>query len=473
MPTPTVVQHVNGCQTQSASGLPMFSDDTYKIGFPNGSKAGNCIIVGVQWNVSMSATVTISDDQGNSYSNPINTNDGNQDYAIFYALNVAAGTKLITLTFTAPLGSNVSAVISEFYNVVTSSALDGSSSAGAGTGTAMAAGSFSTGTDGDLIWNYAFNDGNSSGTLDSFSPQSGFSLLSADDTSWQAVQYEVQTSHGSINPTITQTTSTNWVSAAIALKAGSSGSGPGAGIVVKRTQQQYVSNVTLTSNQFILQFPCTGNLLIAAWIAQAGDDITNITDSNGNTWYQVGSVLSNGGDVQLWYAPNATPSLSLTITMTMGTLTSLNYDSMQFYDVSGAATSPLGNTGTNTGSQGTGGNLTVSNILTPAKANGLCIFEIVVESQSIWGISAPSASSYNPPDQNNGWADYYNPDTSTISVTWTTNGSAVQAWAMRATEFQASAGAETAPIPDKFHIDAAPDSEIGVTSTWIGIGRRN
>ena len=69
-------------------------------------------------------------------------------------MNTAAGTSQITVTFDAPL-QGFQANATEFYNVATSNAADGSNAANLVlTSGAISSGAFSTGSDGDLIYQF-------------------------------------------------------------------------------------------------------------------------------------------------------------------------------------------------------------------------------------------------------------------------------------------------------------------------------
>jgi len=127
----------------------------------------------------------------------------------------------------------------------------------------------------------------------------------------------------------------------------------------------------------------------------------------------------------------------LTFTMVDG-LSAVSLDSYEFYDISGAAAAPFEGRGTASGGQAAAGDLVIPNLLTPSSANGVVIIQTGVQSETILGITAPSGAAYNPPDQNNGWADYYNADTTPISVTWHTDGSPLNDWGATAVAFQAA-----------------------------------
>jgi len=75
-------------------------------------------------------TITVSDDKGNTWTRGphIDFVANTETTTIFYALGVAAGTQKITIHFDASI-FNVHATVSEWYNIATVAAANGSSAA--------------------------------------------------------------------------------------------------------------------------------------------------------------------------------------------------------------------------------------------------------------------------------------------------------------------------------------------------------
>src|SRR5262249_32574631 len=158
--------------------------------------------------------------------------------------------------------------------------------------------SLTTGTAGDLIyqWGIDLTDTNGGSRFEgtSITPGPGYTLLGADLDLGSCEQYQIQSSAGAISPSFSTSGSATWGSLAIALKAASAGTAPSS------TAMRIVNTYTLSlsgsngiGNQIInnLQFPCQGNLLVAAY--QGGTNyLTAITDSKSNTWV-VKPVISN------------------------------------------------------------------------------------------------------------------------------------------------------------------------------------
>jgi hypothetical protein len=429
--------HVSGSSTQGNAV------NQYNLRLPNATMSGNCLIVGFQYSAGGGVTASVSDDKGDSFSAPISHNDGNQVVNLSYALNVSAGAQKITITFSGGGASYVSALATEFYNIAPANALDGSSG-NDGTSASVTAGAFTPANDGDLIYQYAVED-SSSNPINSWTQgTSPWQLLSADTQDASAAQYEVQTSAASVTPALGMSPSQNFTSVALALKAGNSGSAPPAGIRVIRVQHNAVVDA---SSSVHLQFPCTGNLIVLAWIGAPDHDITGISDGNGNKYVSPTAAFGFGlsGDSQVYYVASASTSS----TMSGPTFTTTNTDSSGstavMFDVTGAAASPYDTSVEASGNQTSNGTVTGATI-SPSTANGLVIATIGVDSESIDGVTPgnflssivnPEAGE-NPVDENNGWALWYNPTAAPETLVWSTLGGPVFNWSSIAVAFKAA-----------------------------------
>jgi hypothetical protein len=434
---PALVQHVSHSNTQ---GNPVTA---YQIRLPNRTQSGNCLVVGVN-SSSSGAIPTVTDDVGNTYTRLVSNSDGNQRATLLVALNINAGAQDITVHF-GNATSYVAAIASEFYNVATASAADGSV-AGSGTGNLISLGSFGPLTPNDLIYQVAVQDSTSDPMI-SFTQGSGaWSLLSADVMDGMAAQYLVEVAGASVSPTLSMSPSNHWNSAAIALKSGSSG-GPIHGIHVVHLQHNALP--AYTSSPAYLEFPSSGNLMVVSWIGVAGHDITGITDGHGNSYAQAGSPFGNqdSGDNQIFYAANAMTGTAMTGPILTTTGTDISGSTAELFDIAGAATSPFDSTagvGMAKGNQSTFGNVAAVQI-TPSTPNGLIISSLGVANNTVSGLSpglflssvvSPETSPW-PNDENNGWGLYYNSDTSPVAFVWNTSGGSVGNWAAIAVAFEA------------------------------------
>jgi hypothetical protein len=284
-----------------------------------------------------------------------------------------------------------------------------------------------------------------------------WNLLSADLRDGWAGQYGVYLSTSAINPTMTMGTNQKWVSAAILLKSGNSGSVPSGMRIVHLVHENIPYHVSSggTGNPFpnptSLQFPCSGNLLVAMiGGGNASETVTSMIDTNLNTWAQAGSTFVRFGNdtVQAYYAGNAAPSsdLRLTLNWTGGS----GDFTIFFYDVTGAASSPLDTSVGGIGTQTTAGNLTMPFMITPATPHEIIFSQVIWDQNTGTGLvgqlfdtntfSGESLSGPEPVDENNGWGHVITTSTGSVTFTWTALSTSlpVGAWAGNAVAFKAA-----------------------------------
>jgi len=193
---------------------------------------------------------------------------------------------------------------------------------------------------------------------------SNFTLLTANRQSGQMAQYWIQPAAGPITSTFTATPSRRWESIVVALKPAAAGTAPPATGIRINSIQHWVNG----STPIVSQMPCTGNLLVLASYGLVS--LASVSDSNGNQWSSAKTLVQDAHTRELWYAPRATCSSTMTLTLTFsGSAT----DMMNvLYDISGAADAPLSVTHSTFGNQSVTGNLTTDSI-TPTVLNGLVI----------------------------------------------------------------------------------------------------
>jgi hypothetical protein len=461
---PTLVQHVSGSNTRNNGFLSPFC---YSYQLPGLTTAGNSVVVGFTFK--NQPTPTVTDDKGDSYTiaeNFFDSTDG-QSVGIAVAFNVAVGARVINLCFSSDPGGNVQPMATEFDNLT---GVDSSGTGNQGTGTSVTAGNMTPTASGDLVYQVVAS---LSGTLNQSSftagsqPNITWNLLSADLMDGWAGQYGLYNATSVINPTMSMGTSGNWVSAAILLRTGNSGSVPSGMRIVHLVHENIPTHTSAGGtgsafpNPLSLQFPSSGNLL-GAMIGGGNNSqtVTSMTDTNNNTWSQAGStfVISGNDTVQTYYAGNATSSgnLGLTLNWTVG----LGDFTIFFYDVVGAASSPLDTTAGNTGIQTATGNLTMPFTITPATPNEIVFAEVIWDFNTGTGLlgqlfdtnifSGESLSGPEPVDQNNGWGHVITTTTTApIGFTWTTLSSSLPVgnWAGMAAAFKAAniTGPDTTP----------------------------
>jgi len=456
--TPTLVQHVQGAKTRADA-----SASKIDVSLPNPAGGGNALIVSVKANTS--SALSVSDDKSNTYlAGPSITDPATgQTGALFYALNVAAGTVKITVSFGAGGGTSATAIVSEFFNVATAAAADGSSSAVSAT--PVNAGSITTTADRDLIYYAAFSSSAAGSPSPlSFTAGHDFTLLATDVLDGSMAQYLVQGAHGDVNPsmTVSGATTDTFITLAIALKSGAAGTAPGTGLRIVRVQH---NNFALDNGgtSYSLQFPSSGNLIVAAWVGFRTDTETNVdilqmADGRGTSYTSVGPAVGNqsSGSAQIFYAANAPPGPNL-ITLILSTPQRGSH--LLLYDVAGADASPFDVAALATGNQTSAGDVTTVTI-TPTHSNGLVIGLTDLNSHAISGVvgssflfdsvTYPEEDESGRPDDGAGHAHVYNSDTSPLTFIWTAGPGSGEAgrWAAYAAAFKAALPAAlTSPVP--------------------------
>jgi len=468
---PTLVQHV-------ATGMDRYPINTLTVRLPNLARAGNCLILGVQFN-STGSVASVTDNIGNNWiAGPTTTNVGfTKRMNMYYVLNAVAGTQTITVHFTGLTTTPgfPQAVVSEFYNVATSNAFDGSSASS----TSRTAGPITTTAPGDLIYEWGaslsssnINGGAYNGT--SITAGAGFTLLSADLQVGSSDQYQIQPTAGTITPTFSASGSATWGSVAIALKSATAGTAPPPGIRIIHLQHTLLQSVRAQNRAvpIVMQFPSSGNLLVGLFNG-AGPIATGVTDVLGNTWSLPASATTRGGGLatsaQIVYAASAAtaPTLSgITVALSeVGT----GDDMFNLYDITGAAISPFDLATTNLGNQTSNGPLT-SGIITPISSNGLVFHVNSIFFHTENSMTSPINGTFDSVvndlddddggtttdvstlDMDNAYAHFYNPTINQISFTFTNafhsgGPQGVQQWGGATAAFKSNVGPTPTPTP--------------------------
>ncbi len=449
---PTLVQHVSASSTRD-NGFA--SPYCYYYQLPNPTTAGNAVVVGFTFNGNPTPTVT--DDKNDTFAIAQNYYDANdtQSIGIATAFGVSAGARVISLCFSADPGGYVQPMATEFANVT---AIDGAGAGDRGTGTSVTPGSLTpsaSSASGDLVFQVVASLGvkQSSFAAGTMGGGSGH-LLSADLMDGWAGQYGVA-SAGAIRPTMSMGTSDKWVSAAVLLKAGSSGGVPAGMRIVHLVHENVPYNPPAGGsgkpfpNPLSLQFPCSGDLLVAMeGGGNAPETVTSLSDTSHDAWSQAGKTYAQGDAVvQAFYAAAATSSEDLGLSVNWSG-TSGDY-TFFLYDVTGAASSPLDTTVGGGGTQDTAGSLTFPFTLTPAAPVEIVFSEVMWDFNTGSGLvgqlfdtntfTGESESGPEPVDENNGWGHVITTTRSPVNFTWSVlfDGLAVGSWAGMAAAFKA------------------------------------
>jgi hypothetical protein len=186
-----------------------------------------------------------------------------------------------------------------------------------------------------------------------------------------------------------------------------------------------------------------GNLIVVGYIGTPSQTIASITDNKNNHYANSGvhGTSSDGGECYYWYAANATAGVT-SITFNVGISAA---DSAEIYDVSGAAASPLDLT-TTINNQHSSTNANISGpTITPTATGELVVAEIGVESNALSAVATPFT--FDPQDQNNGWAHVVNNTVQSYTPSWSINqneagaGPGVGFWGGAAAAFKAAGNA--------------------------------
>lgn len=438
--------------------------NTFIVKLPNAVLANDLVVISLDFAFNAGRTVTITDnDGGNTWTQGVTVTDAGNlvTSRLYYSDGTNAGTQTITIVFdTAIFLVNIR--VSEFFNIATSSASDGTSSSASATIPTVQSGSITTGTSGDMIYMHAIGTGGDTSGLPNayslagvkiltFTPGASGALLSADEEVGDVLQFQIQAAAGAITPTLTLETSTNpnttlnVVAMAFKPVAGGLPSISGIRIVhVLHTSTNF--NQTTTTPR--MWFPSSGNLLIVASdFGSANTALNSVADGALNTWTV--TTPTSSSYPQLAYVCNATTNNGLNIVPTIGASGSQLISI--YYDVTGAATSCYDKSATASGSISTGNpDITNAPSITPSTANGLIIG---IENMGTGPLSGAVSSgvfdnisytgqtdSSSVDDSGDGFQHWYNTSISTVNIGWhVNNGSVASAWFTMAHAFKAPA----------------------------------
>ena len=428
-PRPALVQNLSTYTNRDGE-----AGNDFIVNLPTPTLANNCLILALTNAYSPTRTILVSDDKSNTWTAGPHVDfvANNETTTIFYALGVAGGSQKITIHFDASI-YDVHATVSEWTNIATAAAANGSSGA-SDVASPVSAGSFTPGNNdangGNLIYQHAIAIpgvgalGNLTSTVSGVTAGAGFTLASANRQLASISQYTIQTTAAAINPTLTVTQGSgtdHFNTIAIAFKVASAGTAPSSGIRIQNMQHTFhpwpgTSTVNL---------PSSGNLLALTAPVNTGQDaITSVRDSKGNAWTKVaGESLDSP---QVWYAVNATPGSDLTISFNVANNTGIIVIA---WDIAGASTAPFDKFTEATGAQAhAGDDITNAPLITPSTAHGLVIGlvnEYTGPPTSMIGAGYVADHVYyagetdsSLMDMGDGTAHIYNSDTSQLSFGW-------------------------------------------------------
>jgi len=382
MATPTLVQHVvwtgNG---NSGTG------NTFKLQLPNATLANNCLILALEYPDTVT-TITITDNAAggtNTWpSTPtVSVDDSGNSmlHAIFVLPNAYAGATQITVVFNAAI-LGFKPCFQEWYNIATSSPLDGSHTAIPST-TAVASGSFNTTVDGDLILHFGATtdlgnegqDGQFDGWTKVTKATGGYAFCQVDLNDGYFCEYLVQGTHGATNPSATLTLSAgaySTCSITFALKSATSGTAPSATAMrIFGMNHNRLQGTGATGNlTYPVQFPTVGNTFVATCSdPPASIALVSVSGATSGAWT---TITTSGEEAQACYKTSGTPSTDELLTFTLNDSSAHVYVQGCLYDiVNGAAYDTF--TATVDGTGFGPGNSTPAATITPGVSSGMVI----------------------------------------------------------------------------------------------------
>jgi hypothetical protein len=327
----------------------------FKFHLPQPTLSGNLLACGVSWDGGGTVTATITDNNSQTWSHgPSATSSSTRNIKIDYLLPAAAGTQDLTLTLSVA-EFNVHMRCTEFANI---SAVDVAGTAataigGATSVTANKPGSFTTTQANDLIYMYGVDDSNlNNGTAQAVNnltiAGTNYSLGSVDTWSPRFGAWIAWGGSGAINPATMIYQSSNgtardqWNVAAMSFKSSATGTAP-SGMYIAR---EFSTSPPQSGTGATIQVPCDGHLFVATGSTTAAqfdlysgkvDGTSSWSDSDSNTY----STLVATGAPQILYAANATCTNPNQRTVSVAWTNHGSPDPIEFYDIVGAASSPL------------------------------------------------------------------------------------------------------------------------------------
>jgi hypothetical protein len=426
------------------------------IPLPNAVLNHNLVVVGFQSDDGTSPTV--SDDQGNTYTVLVNQDDGGHSQSVVLAFHADTTNSPQTIKITSTSMHAVTAMVWEYRNVATSNPQNDcgitateacQASTTLSSSTSPSPGSMTTHTNNDLIISYCAQDSvdvpfaTTVPVVASFASGGGGALDKADLEYGDVAESQVQPTAGSVNQGFTSGTSLDWICVQGGFKAASAGTAPTVTPrVISVMHQSLEVNVNYAEeSSWSVQIPIHngGTVLYAATIHL--QEIISITDNHSNTWTATGDTLSgqSGGLVRGFYAksPTLDGDLKLTLNLTSCSCVGPPGGDIFLFETTGLDTTATLVNGrivhaTATGSDDTTPTFTGASV-TPHASGGL-IFSFISAANHgsgtpdlISGVSPQRFLSSTDPvdeihtwpnDNNNGWAIYKNPNTSTVTSTW-------------------------------------------------------
>lgn len=378
---------VQSVSTAANAVISTAAGNNFRIPLPNATLSGNGLVLAVSYPTAN--TPSISDDGGNTWpasgaAGTVTADAGDQVLQMFRLASAATGTKVITVNFGSTVVQPVKIWIWEVFNIT--GTVNGTvEAAGVNSLGIVSPGSFTptnnNANGGNLIFAVAcIANGTSSTNPNLIQPESNYTLTDG-DIFWTGTQGNPSASQVFLQATSAATTPRFYFQAsgtqtynvvAMALSVGTQGTQHGTGIHIDGIR--YFSAAGNTASMR-MQVPSSGNLAVVTGFMSSATSTnptwTAITDSDGTSWTRIDP--SPASTPCFYFNPNQTPKSYRTATITLGNGTG-NPVQVVYYDISGAATSPLDTSAGQAFPTLNGSNqASASNIITASTQNGLVL----------------------------------------------------------------------------------------------------
>jgi hypothetical protein len=292
---------------QQAYMCPQTPQNEVSVDYASDQTAGNLNILAIGWNDQGASIKNVTDSAGNTYHVAVPTfRGGGLSQAIYYATNILSGANTVTVTFDIP-AKYVDLRVTEYSGLSNDHPFDAGASK-SGTGALADSGPVTTSQANELLFAAGMTGSGFNGPADGWVQE----VITNPDA--DIVQDMVAASPGTYHVP-TSLGSAGWLMQTAAFRTGpppSSGTGGKPTLV----QQQYASPQS-PQTQVTVAYPAAQtagnvNILAIGWKdtldfePNVTANITNVTDSAGNT-YQLAVPTDRGGGLSqaIYYAANS------------------------------------------------------------------------------------------------------------------------------------------------------------------------
>lgn len=438
---------------------------------------GNALVACYTYSDSPASTPSLSDGVNTwVVDKVVDDTTNSKKVAIAHALNVSSATQL-QIAFGANV-TNVGALYKEYNNILSASAVDQSSSNTSASGSStVTAGSQTPTAANDLLLQCSQRTQTPLTTSFTAGSQSNitWTLGITDVIDGLFSQWGQDSATVAINPTMTMANNSGYASVSLSLKTGTQGSPrPTGSMTPIGLLRADITDTIANTNPIVLQFPCDGANGITGDMStgmQTGTSwrVTGITDSNSNTWTQIGSLLGNNntGQTQHFYSQNPTCTNNMTVNVaTTGLSDTVKDGTFYLYAWAGADTSSLFRQEYTSGGQlgnGSGGPFTWFDPASPGVANGCAVASLEEGFNTSVGITSPSGAVFttqtfggedisgsHPPGENNHNSYFCFSNSNQQVWTSTFSGTSASNAAWRVSFFRGAGAADAATFSDTF-----------------------